>query len=188
LGLAELRCGVHLGLEERERLLGRSMRPRTERQCLLCEAAGQPGLVEDTHHMIFLVSCTTACVLPTRPFSHQARSPPWDPFWQPPPPHTPVLPAPAGGAGGQPAVWPPRLFVCFKYFFIACAYGGRTAYRWARLCTPCSTVALLLTFFCSTPQHPPFSHLTLPYACVVALFFFPVFPVRGHPGTRYHLS
>ena len=57
LGLAELRSGVHWGLEERERLLGRAMRPRTERHCLHCEAAGQPDLVEDTHHMIF------SCVL-----------------------------------------------------------------------------------------------------------------------------
>jgi hypothetical protein len=49
LGLAEQRCGVHWGLEERER-------PRTERH-LHCEAAGQPDLVEDTHHVIF------SCVL-----------------------------------------------------------------------------------------------------------------------------
>ena len=34
LGLAELHSGVHWGLEERERLLGRAMRPRTERHCL----------------------------------------------------------------------------------------------------------------------------------------------------------
>ena len=60
--------------------------------------------------------------------------------------------------------------------------GGRTAYRWALLCTPCSIVPLLL--FSVTPQYPP-SLLTLPYACVVA---HSSFLVCGHPGTRYHFS
>lgn len=53
LGLAELRSGVHWGQEERERLLGRAMRPREQRHCQHCQAAGRPGLVEDTYHMIF---------------------------------------------------------------------------------------------------------------------------------------
>ena len=53
LGLAELRSGVHWGQEERERLLGRAMRPRAERHCQHCAKAQRPDLVEDTHHMIF---------------------------------------------------------------------------------------------------------------------------------------
>ena len=53
LGLAELRTGVHWGLEELERLRGPARRPRSERHCQHCEDAGQPGLAEDTHHMIF---------------------------------------------------------------------------------------------------------------------------------------
>ena len=53
LGLAELRSGAHWGLEERERMLGRAMRPRAERHCQHCQSAGRPDLVEDTHHMIF---------------------------------------------------------------------------------------------------------------------------------------
>ena len=65
LGLAELRSGVHWGLEERERLLGRAMRPRTERHCLHCEAAGQPDLVE---HDFFLCPVRQPACCPPFPF------------------------------------------------------------------------------------------------------------------------
>ena len=53
LGLTELRTGVHWGAEERDRLRGREARPRAERVCQHCAAAGQPGLVEDTEHILF---------------------------------------------------------------------------------------------------------------------------------------
>jgi len=101
------------------------------------------------------------------------------------------------GPTGRPAVCLPRLFACCIYLSLlatmapAAAWGScmRVAHwlecpsphrrredRWARLCTSCSIVPLLLSSV--TPQYPP-SLLTVPYACVVA---HSSFPVCGHPG------
>ena len=52
VALAELRTGVHWGLEERERLLGAARRPPAERECAHCAARGQAGKVEDTSHIL----------------------------------------------------------------------------------------------------------------------------------------
>ena len=49
-GLTELRTGKHWGAEE----TGRHRRvAREQRLCPHCVAAGQPGGVEDTHHIVF---------------------------------------------------------------------------------------------------------------------------------------
>ena len=56
LALTELRTGVHWGAEETDRLLGHARRPAEQRHCPHCAAAGQPGRVEDTHHIVF--DCT----------------------------------------------------------------------------------------------------------------------------------
>ena len=53
LGLAELRSGVHWGAEERERLLGPARRPRDQRYCMHCAAAGLGGRAEDADHIVF---------------------------------------------------------------------------------------------------------------------------------------
>jgi hypothetical protein len=88
LGLAELRSGVHWGMEERERLLGRYRRARALRHCTHCAAAGIDGRVEDAEHIVF------ECVL----YSH--LRPIWFPAifptGQPPPPPEP------GGDAPQP--------------------------------------------------------------------------------------
>ena len=52
-GLADLRTGVHWGAEERDRLRGPACRPRDQRECTHCAAAGQPGRVEDARHILF---------------------------------------------------------------------------------------------------------------------------------------
>ena len=56
LALTELRTGVHWGAEETDRLLGHARRPAEQRYCPHCAATGQPGRVEDTHHIVF--DCT----------------------------------------------------------------------------------------------------------------------------------
>ena len=53
LGLAELRNGVHWCAEERERLLGPARRPRDQRYCMHCAAAGLGGRAEDADHIVF---------------------------------------------------------------------------------------------------------------------------------------
>lgn len=52
VALAELRSGVHWGAEERDRLLGPARRPRAERHCEHCRAAGVLA-VENTHHIVY---------------------------------------------------------------------------------------------------------------------------------------
>ena len=56
LALTELRTGVRWGAESRDRMQGTARRPADERCCTHCEAAGQPGMVEDTWHMVFRCS------------------------------------------------------------------------------------------------------------------------------------
>ena len=53
LGLAELRSGVHWGAEERDQLLGPARRPRDQRYCMHCAAAGLGGRAEDADHIVF---------------------------------------------------------------------------------------------------------------------------------------
>ena len=53
VALAELRTGVHWGAEATARLLGANRPPRDQRFCPHCAAAGSPGRVEDTRHILF---------------------------------------------------------------------------------------------------------------------------------------
>ena len=111
LGLAELSSRVHWRL-----------RSPAMRHCRHCAAAGQPGLVEDTHNVSFSsVSCTTACVLPTRPTLPPGEEPTLGPFWQPPPPHTPVCRRhPAARVGSQRSGSLDCLCAALIYFLCQC--------------------------------------------------------------------
>jgi hypothetical protein len=155
--------------------------------------------VEDTHHMIFPVQQPACC--PPVPFPTRRRAHPGILSGRPHR-HTRQFCHPAGGqrSASLDCLFAAFIFHCLRRWRQgprgdhACASrvgwnarrrtgGGRTAYRWARLCTPCIFVPPLLFYFLLHPN--PLSLLTLPYACVVA---HSSFPVCGHPGTRYHFS
>ena len=90
LALTELRTGLHWGAESQDRIRGAARRPADERVCMHCEAAGQPGSVEDTQHMVFTCSLYSGirCSYPHL-------------FTRPPPREVPLL--------AQPAAGPPQL-------------------------------------------------------------------------------
>ena len=85
--------GVHWGAESQDRMRGAARRPADERVCMHCEAAGQPGLVEDTKHMVFTCSLYSGvrCSYPHL-------------FTRLPPREVPLL---AQSAAGPPQLHPP---------------------------------------------------------------------------------